>query len=137
MPATPNTILALDVGKVRIGLAIARTDTRFPVPHTTLTNDEAFIAELQTLVSQESVAQLVVGLPRGLDGQDTEQTHYVRQFAAGLEQAVNLPVAFQDEALTSHKAEQELQGRKKRYTKEDVDALSATYILEDYLGGAA
>lgn len=141
MPATPNSTdstIALDVGEARIGLAIARSGTRFPVPLTTLKNDSAFTDKLQEIIARESVGQLVVGLPRGLDGQATGQTGYVRDFAATLGLTIKVPFAFQDEALTSKKAEAELRNRKKGYTKEDVDALSATYILEDYLqeGGA-
>lgn len=135
MPTTHSSILALDIGEVRIGIAIARSDTRFPVPLATLANDMAFPDELQKIITQQSVTQLVIGLPRGIEGQATKQTGYVRDFAASLGQTVKLPVAFQDEALTSHKAEEELRARKKGYTKEDVDALSATYILEDYLQG--
>ena len=135
MPTTHSSIIALDVGVARIGLAIARGGTQFAVPLTTLANALTFADTLQEIIEQESVAQLVIGLPRGLDGQATKQTGYVRDFAAALGQTVKLPVTFQDEALTSHKAEEELKARKKGYTKEDVDALSATYILEDYLQG--
>ena len=135
MPATRSSVLALDIGEARIGIAISRADTRFAVPVTTLRNDLAFTDKLQEIIVQESVTQLVIGLPRGLDGQATKQTGYVRDCAATLGQRVKLPVTFQDEALTSRKAEEELKTRKKGYTKEDVDALSATYILEDYLQG--
>jgi putative Holliday junction resolvase len=137
MPTTPSSILALDIGEVRIGLAIAHSDTRFPLPLTTLANDPLFSGKLQEIIARESVTRLVLGLPRGLDGQSTRQTGYVRDFAADLGRTIKLPVTFQDEALTSHKAEQELRARNKAYTKEDVDALSATYILEDYLQGGS
>ena len=135
MPTTHSSIIALDVGEVRIGLAISRGGTRFAVPLTALANDLTFADKLQEIIGHESATQLVIGLPRGLNGQATKQTGYVRDFAATLGQTVKLPVTFQDEALTSRKAEEELKTRKKGYTKEDVDALSATYILEDYLQG--
>lgn len=138
MPTIHSAIVSLDVGEARIGLAIARAETRLAVPLTTLANDAGFPSKLQEIIRQESVGRLVVGLPRGLDGQATRQTGYVRDFAATLGQTTKVPFVFQDEALTSKKAEAELRSRKKGYTKEDVDALSATYILEDYLqeGGA-
>ena len=84
---------------------------------------------------------MVVGLPRNMHDQDTAQTAYVRRFAEGLRREIRtIAVEFQDEAETSRKAESELMARKKPYTKGDIDALAATYILQDYLdqhaGGA-
>jgi RNase H-fold protein (predicted Holliday junction resolvase) len=57
----------------------------------------------------------------------------VRQFGASLAQQVDLPLSWQDEAVTSAQAEAELVQRKKPYTKGDIDALAAVYILNDYL----
>jgi putative transcription antitermination factor YqgF len=78
---------------------------------------------------------MVVGLPRGLDGQETSQTTYSRQFADELGQHLGqtVKIVLQDEAVTSAKAIAELDAAKKHYAKGDVDALAATYILEDYL----
>lgn len=126
------SILALDVGEKRIGLALASYAARLPQPFGALANDQSFLQELQRIIQREAVDTLVVGLPRGLDGQPTAQTRYVEQFARQL-QELGLPVRFQDEAVTSAQAEEELRNRGVRYTKEAIDALSATYILQDYL----
>ncbi|MEO8105488.1 MAG: Holliday junction resolvase RuvX [Candidatus Saccharibacteria bacterium] len=133
MPINHNNALALDVGSVRIGVAVASLGLRFARPLTTLGNDDQFFERLAHLVEAEAVSVLVVGLPRGLEGQETAQTQYVRSFVERLKAQTNLPVHFQDEALTSAKAKAELQARGKIYQKGDVDALAATYILEDYL----
>ncbi len=125
--------LALDVGTVRIGVAIASLSLRFARPLTTLGNDDQFFERLAHVIDAEAVGVLVVGLPRGLDGQETVQTQYVRDFATRLKAQTSLPIHFQDEALTSAKAKAELQARGKIYQKGDVDALAATYILDDYL----
>jgi putative holliday junction resolvase len=130
-----NSILALDVGEKRIGIALASRAARIASPLATLPNDSTFKKRFAVLVEENSVDTIVVGLPRGIDGQDTNQTAYAQEFAKGLQLAPDLRVQFQDEALTSVKAEEELQARGVRYTKEDVDALSATYILEDFLQG--
>lgn len=127
-----SSILALDVGEKRIGVALASAAARLAQPLTTLANDEQFLKRLTEIIEQEEVDTLVVGLPRGLDGQSTDQTHYVEVFAEKLS-ATGLTWHFQDEAVTSAHAEEELRNRGVRYTKEDVDALSATYILQDYL----
>ena len=128
-----STIVALDVGSKRIGVAIASLAARLPRPLTTLEHGPKLWRELQELVAAEHVRLLVVGLPRGLSGQSTPQTAEVEAFAAQLQQAVGLPMHWQDEAVTSRQAEAELQERGKPYVKGDIDALSATYILEDYL----
>jgi len=132
-----SSILALDVGRVRVGIALASRSAAIASPLTTLANDDGFVARLQELLGSHVIDTIVVGLPRGLEGQSTEQTDYVLAFAKNLQKAINVPVVLQDEALTSVKAEEELKARGKAYTKEDVDALSATYILEDYLQGGS
>ena len=125
-----NSIIALDVGERRVGVAIANRVAKMAHPLTTLENNDVFWKELQAIITKESADLIVMGLPRNLSGDDTNQTRYVRDFALKLD---GVPVIFQDEALTSVKAEAELKSRGKAYTKGDIDALSATYILEDYL----
>lgn len=131
----PHDILALDVGAARIGVARASSVVRLAEPLTTITHNEQVEAVIQKLCNEHNVEVLVVGLPRGLEGQETAQTATIREFVDRLTAVVNIPIVFQDEAVTSQKAEQELQARNKPYEKGDVDALAATYILEDYLGG--
>ena len=128
---TPDSILALDFGDRRIGVAIASLVARLPRPLMTLQTDDDYMQSLTQIVKDEAVGALVVGLPRNLSGEDTAQTKLVREFAHQIEK-LGLPVHFQDEALTSQKAEAELKQRGP-YNKEDVDALAATYILEDFL----
>lgn len=132
MQSNPSYILALDVGHKRIGVAIASTAARIASPLTTLDAEVDVIDQLRTLIDQKAVTELVIGLPRGLNGQETTQTASVRTFAATLAQ-FGLPVHFQDEAVTSQKAKAELNARGKQYVKGDIDALAASYILEDFL----
>jgi putative Holliday junction resolvase len=129
----PYEILALDVGSVRIGVARASSLVRLPEPLVTLSNDDQTVESIKQLVLEHDVKELVIGLPRGLDGQETGQTTSVREFVANLSQELSLPIFLQDEAVTSRKAEEELLARGKPYGKGDIDALAATYILEDYL----
>lgn len=133
MPITPDYALALDVGSKRIGVAIASLSFKLPRPLCTLMNDDTFLKRLNDLIKTEAIGVLVVGLPRGLEGQETGQTKYVRDFVDQLKTHIDLPINFQDEALTSTWAEAELTARGKIYQKGDIDALAATYILEDYL----
>jgi putative holliday junction resolvase len=128
-----NSLLALDVGERRIGVALASLQARLASPLTTLIRSESTAHDIQQLIDAHQAAAVVVGLPRGLQGQHTAQTIAVEEFKAALEQAVSVPVYWQDEALTSRQAEEELRARGKAYKKEDIDALSATYILEDFM----
>lgn len=137
LPTTPKTILALDVGDKRVGVAVASAAARLPRPLTTLQRGPDFMTALREIIESEQAGELVVGLPRGLDGQDTGQTAATEAFITELQREIDLPVHRQDEALTSHKAEVELATRGGPAAKGDIDALAATYILEDYLAEAA
>jgi putative Holliday junction resolvase len=130
-----NHILAIDYGEKRIGLAVCSTEAFLPRPYRTLPNDNKLIDELKEIVANEEVIQVIVGLPRSLDGRETAQTARCRAFADSLGR-LDFPVVLQDEAATSAQARKELDARGKPYAKGAIDALAATYILEDYLIGA-
>jgi putative holliday junction resolvase len=129
-----SNLLALDIGNERVGIALARADVRVPVPVSTLArSDPAFWDQLAELVSHYDVSQIVLGLPRGLNGQETGQTVATRAFGNELVTRLALPIQWQDEALTSVKAETVLRKTGKPYSKGDIDALAACYILSDYM----
>ena len=126
--------MALDIGGRRIGVALAHPVARLAQPLTTLEATNGIMDEINKLVELHEVGHIVVGLPRNLQGQETDQTRTIIVFADQLKQAIpDIAISFQDEALTSRKAEQELAARGRKYEKADIDALAATYILEDYL----
>jgi len=131
--ASGQTILALDVGSVRIGMALASTEAKLAHPAGTLPHDDAVIQNLREICERERVGHIVIGLPRGLSGQETTQTAAVRSFGSVVSTELAVPISWQDEAVTSKQAEVELQARGKPYDKQEIDALAATYILEDYL----
>lgn len=133
MPQTHRSIIGLDVGAKRIGVAVASLQARLPRPLTTLIWDDSFFDNLKEIITTEDAGAIVVGLPRGLDGQETSQTYEIRAFNQELQQHVDLPMFQQDEAVTSRMAEEELEARGKDYSKADIDALAATYILQDFL----
>lgn len=133
MPANLSSILALDVGAKRVGVAIASIEVQLPRPLITLEHDDTLFPTLETIVEVEAVKRLVVGFPRGMQGQHTAQTTAIEDFVGELKQHIALPVIMQDEALTSKHAEDELRARGKPYEKGDIDSLAATYILDDYI----
>jgi putative holliday junction resolvase len=133
MPTTPKSVLALDVGSKRIGVAVATLEARLARPLITLEQNDTLFPTLQTIAQVEAATAIVVGFPRGMQGQHTKQTQAIEDFTAQLRQHFALPIHYQDEALTSKHAEAELRARGKQYDKGDIDALAATYILEDFL----
>lgn len=131
MQTATKTIMALDVGSRRIGVALAG-EARLAQPLKTLESATA-LEKIEQLARQENVGAVVVGLPRSLNGQTTKQTEQILSFIKELKSRIPLPVYEQDEAVTSRQAETELKARRKPYSKGDIDALAATYILEDFL----
>lgn len=133
MLTTTPSIIALDIGERRIGVAIGAVQARLASPLQTLQRSESIFDEIAQLAKTQQAVGIVLGLPRGLEGQHTAQTAAVEAFGNALEKMVSVPLYWQDEALTSRQAEAELVARGKPYRKEDIDALSATYILEDFM----
>jgi putative Holliday junction resolvase len=127
-----RTIVALDVGEKRIGLAYADTGIRIPVADQTVTVDGGEIAAIKKRFDELQASELVIGYPRNQQGEPTAQTRYVESFGDRLRDA-GFDYAFQDESLTSVLAEQYLSEDGKPYSKADIDARAAAIILEDYL----
>lgn len=127
-----RSLVALDVGEKRIGVAVADDAVRIAVPFTTVEVDGNEIASIIEIVLKEAADTLVVGYPRNQQGEATAQTDYVEKFVERLSE-LDTKVVFQDESLTSVMAEQRLIDQKKPYTKGDIDAQAASIILQDYL----
>jgi putative Holliday junction resolvase len=128
-----KSVLGLDVGNKRIGIAVASLAARLPRPLVTLEWNDNFFKVLDDIIEKEDAGALVVGLPRNLEGEHTGQTKATETFMEKLQKHSGLPVDMQDEALTSKYAEAELEKRGKPYARGDIDALAATYILQDWL----
>ena len=132
----PGRILALDVGKKRIGLALSDPlgVTTRGLPTLTRKNGRVDVAILRNLCQEQQVALLLVGEPRHMIGDDSPQAHYTREFAERLSEATHLPVQYRDERLTSVEAEQKLSGDPRANRKQgQVDQMAALVLLQGYL----
>ncbi len=129
---THQTILALDVGEKRIGLAKADTDTKFPFALTWINMDEHVFENVYKQMEEHGANKLVVGFPRNQSGEATQQSAYVLDFVERL-RSQGLEIVLQDESLTSVHAENYLRSLGKPYEKGDIDAHAAAIILGDYL----
>jgi putative Holliday junction resolvase len=137
-------VLALDVGRRRVGLAISDRSRTLARPLTTLhVGREEAVArvarEIERLSSEDDgLGEIVVGMPVHLDGTPSEETAFVTAFVAELRTRTSIPIALEDERLTSREAESRLAlgERDWRRRKERLDAAAAAVILQDYLDRA-
>lgn len=112
-------ILAIDIGDKRIGIATADVAAPFPAPLTTLEASPSLADDFATILQQQQVERIVIGLPRNQKGERTKQTDRVEHIAKLLKIPREIPVHWQDESLTSVKAEAELE-KEKSHTKKPI-----------------
>lgn len=130
-------LLGLDVGDIRIGVALSDELGVAAHPLCTLTrkNRKVDLIAIADLVSIHKVERVIIGLPISLDGSIGTQAEKVQKFAQRLENVIDIPIEFQDERFTTAEAEDILQELNKdtREQKELIDEVSAVIILTDYL----
>lgn len=127
-----KSIVALDVGEKRIGVALADGRVKIAIAYDTIEVDGNELKNIVEVIESQSAGTIVVGYPRNQSGEPTKQTEFVEQFADKIRQ-IYPNLVFQDESLSSVRAEEILNSQKKPYKKADVDALAASLILQDYL----
>ena len=132
-----NKIMGIDYGDARTGVAIS--DLLCSIVGSTCVvpsrNREKAVADIVRLCKENMVGEIVVGLPKNMDGTEGVRAELCREFAEILKEATGLPVAMWDERRTTVEAHNILSQHnshgKKR--KEPVDAVAASLILEGYL----
>ena len=127
-----QNLLALDVGERRIGVAIADSSVKIAIAYDTLDVDGKELERLARIIGYEQIDIVVVGYPRNQQGEPTKQTAFVEAFVETIAD-IAPEIVYQDESLTSVKAEEYLKRSKKPFQKAEVDALAASFILQDYL----
>ena len=135
-------MLAVDVGGRRIGLAISDATATLARPLETIavTDDADAVHQVARRVADlaaedDGLATIVVGLPVHLDGSPSDESARVRKFVSSLAERTDVPIAIEDERLTSREAESRLALRERdwRKRKQKLDAAAAAIILQDYL----
>lgn len=130
-------IMGIDYGDARTGVAIS--DLLCTIVGTTTVlpsrNPEKLMEDLVRLTKENQIGEIVVGLPKNMDGTEGSRAQLCREFAQTLKEATGLPVAMWDERRTTVEAHNILSAHnyhgKKR--KETVDAVAASLILEGYM----
>ena len=133
--------LGLDLGRARIGLALADDVLRTARPHSTVRrrSDEADLAAIAGVAREFEVTRAVLGLPLNMDGTEGASARFARGFAVKLGEALGVPVELQDERLSTFEAEARLRERgvAARDQRALVDAEAAAVILQGWLDRSA
>ena len=134
----PGRVLGLDLGDVRIGVAISDDERRLAVPVGTVrTGAPVDLKAIAALVDEHDVTAVVVGHPLLLSGEEGERARHAERFADALRAVVSVPVLLQDERLSTSEAERALRGTgaSGRDRRRVVDRSAATVILQAWLDG--
>ena len=128
--------LGIDFGSKRVGLALSDRLNMIASPYRTLdyVSEKELIAQLKSIVYENNIEIVVLGLPINMKGEDTIQTKKVRNFKKLLS-GLGLPVIYEDERLSSISAKNSLvlQNIKTGHHKGAIDRTAAAIILQQYL----
>jgi len=132
-------ILSFDFGMRRIGVAVGQTATYTASSLETVSHGrQPDWASIDRLVKEWKPALLLVGLPLGSEGEETEMSRAARRFGSSLQKRYSLDVTYADERLSSRAAESRFadlraDGSLRRKNASQLDAMSAQIILENWL----
>lgn len=130
--------MGLDYGTRRIGVALSDALGLTAQPFAVLdANSGDLISEVRSLVEDNEVELIVVGLPVNLSGGDTQSTEGARKLATRVAEATGLPVKLADERFTTKTAEQILidANVRRRRRRQVIDKVAAAVMLQNYLDG--
>lgn len=130
-------LLALDYGTKRTGIAVSDT-LQIIANGLTTVSSHTIIDFLKSYIEKEQVERFIIGMPRQMNNEESENMKYIKPFVKRLSKEFpNIPIDYYDERFTSKMAHQAmLDGglkKKQRQNKELVDEISATIILQSYM----
>jgi putative Holliday junction resolvase len=125
-----DKLLAIDYGEKKIGLAIGDSETKIASPFRILVNNKELMDKLKEICRKEEIDKIVIGLPVGLKGTNTEQTKLVLNFIEKVKKSLGLEVIEQDEKFSSMYAQKLLRETKAKHLDDDVAAM---IVLQSHL----
>ena len=128
--------LGLDFGSTRIGVAICDPDGILATPYSTIPSALGLISQISAICSSEEIVEIIVGLPRSLNGEISHAANLVNDFITELSaQLPEIPVLTFDERFTTTLANQALRdsGRNAKEGRSVIDQIAAVNILQSYL----
>lgn len=130
-------VIAIDLGKVRTGLAISDKNEFLASPIGVIEerNRDELIKKILLIIDEYETEEIVIGLPKNMNGTEGDSAINAREFANKLSNYVNIPIIMRDERVTTVSAHNYLnttntRGKKRKYI---VDSVAAVIILQDYL----
>lgn len=136
-PRPAGRVLGLDLGDVRIGVAVSDPERRVALPFGTVHvgRPPGELLAIAALVAEHEVTLVVLGLPLSMSGERGPRARLAVGFAEALRVVLTVPVEFQDERLSTVEAERSLReaGIKGRDRRAVVDAAAAQVILQAWL----
>jgi putative holliday junction resolvase len=129
-------VLGLDLGDVRIGVAVSDDDRRVAVPLGTVrTGAPQDLRSISNLVREHAISVVVVGHPLAMSGEARTRARSAEEFAGALRSFLQVPVVLQDERLSTVQAERSLKraGVEGRERRQKVDQAAAAIILQAWL----
>jgi len=134
-------VLAIDHGTKRMGIAVSDELGILAQPLKFIPAEpfDKFLARLKEILGDREIEQILVGMPRNMDGSYGPQALKVQDFVAVLKKSVLQPIKTWDERLTTVQAAVALRasGKKAKQQKEKVDAAAAAVLLQGYLDSFA
>lgn len=122
-------VLSIDYGERRVGLAVGDTELKIAVPKGVIKNDERLPDRIRSIVDESKVKRIIVGLPLTPSGREGQRARQVRDFVERLREFLpGMEIILWDERYTTQEALRRV-GRR----REDLDAVAAQIILEEYL----
>ncbi len=131
--------MAIDYGEKRIGIALSDPLRMFAKPFKVLENQgkQKFLSDLKTLISQQTVSQIILGYPLGESGQETKKTLEIIKVHKFLLNNLDITITLHDERFSTVDANNELKKMGYNYidAKKVIDMVAASLILKSYMEG--
>jgi len=129
--------LAIDFGEKRVGLALSDPMKIIAKPFKTIfySNQKDLINKIALIIKDEKIEKIILGLPKGLKGNNTSQTNIVIEFYKYIKNKIDTPIVMEDERLSSVSAKKSLilQDIKTGHNKALIDETAAAIFLQLYL----
>ncbi len=130
------TILGLDIGEKRTGVAISNNVSSICTPLEYINSNNNFLQQISKIISEKNIDTIIIGLPKLLSGKEGKRAKISRKISKEIQSEYNsIKVILWDERLTTKQAEKYLLETipNKRKIKDKIDSASAVLILENYL----
>ncbi len=130
------TILGLDIGEKRTGVAISNEISLLCTPLEYISSNDNFLEKISNIIQEKKVKKIIIGLPKLLSGKEGERAKFSRSISNLIKSNHKaIKVILWDERLTTKQAEKYLLETmtNKKKIKEKIDSASAVLILENYL----